>query len=412
MDHEHRDDIDDVANLIDEFVRDKTDDLLGICHDLTACNSINPPGSTVETAQVIQDFFKKNGVKSELLSLDVTKPNLVSTIESHKLGKHLILNGHMDTVSPGNQSDWSIPLFKGTNRNGKMMGLGLGNMKAGTAALALATLWLHLNKKSWMGKVTYTAVADETIFGENGADWLLSKYPNLIGDAVICGEGAGQMNTALAEKGLLWIEIEAITRSGQGMLANVGTSAIAKISRIISQLDQWNKIISTAPEELDYLHGESMEEGLRLSVNIGEIIGGHFISQIATTAKTKVDIRIPPGLTVKEITAKLDNLCASEDNIYWRVIKGWNPSWTSQKTKIAKSISRAKNIFLSEATQSVVRLPASDASRWRSLGVPAVCIGPQPELVSGVDDYAWISDIVNSAKIYALSAWVFLNSNQ
>ena len=60
MDHEHRDDIDDVANLIDEFVRDKTDDLLGICHDLTACNSINPPGSTVETAQVIQDFFKKS----------------------------------------------------------------------------------------------------------------------------------------------------------------------------------------------------------------------------------------------------------------------------------------------------------------------------------------------------------------
>ena len=175
--------------------------------------------------------------------MDETKPTVVSTIESQKLGKHLILNGHMDTVSPGNQSDWSIPLFKGTNRNGKMMGLGLGNMKAGTAALALATLWLHLNKQSWVGKVTYTAVADETIFGENGADWLLSKYPNLIGDAVICGEGSGKMNTAIAEKGLLWIEIEAIARSGQGMLANVGSSAIAKISRIISQLDQWNKII-------------------------------------------------------------------------------------------------------------------------------------------------------------------------
>ena len=59
MDHEHRNAIDDVANLIDEFVRGKTDDLLRICHDLTACNSINPPGSTVETAQVIQNFLKK-----------------------------------------------------------------------------------------------------------------------------------------------------------------------------------------------------------------------------------------------------------------------------------------------------------------------------------------------------------------
>ena len=60
MDHEHRNDINDVANSIDEFVTDKTEDLLRICHDLTECNSINPPGSTVETAQVIQDFFKKN----------------------------------------------------------------------------------------------------------------------------------------------------------------------------------------------------------------------------------------------------------------------------------------------------------------------------------------------------------------
>ena len=105
MDHGHRNAIDDVANLIDEFVRDKTDDLLELCHDLTACNSINPPGSTVETAQVIQNFLKKNGIKSELLSLDVSKPNLVSTIDSQKLGRHLIFNGHMDTVSPGKQSD-------------------------------------------------------------------------------------------------------------------------------------------------------------------------------------------------------------------------------------------------------------------------------------------------------------------
>ena len=70
MDHEHRNDINDVANSIDEFVTDKTEDLLRICHDLTACNSINPPGSTVETAQVIQDFFKKK-LKNKSPSLQV-----------------------------------------------------------------------------------------------------------------------------------------------------------------------------------------------------------------------------------------------------------------------------------------------------------------------------------------------------
>ena len=73
MDHEHRNDIDD-ANLIDEFISDNTEDLLQICHDLTACNSINPPGSTVETAQVIQNFLKMELSLNSFFGCKQTKP--------------------------------------------------------------------------------------------------------------------------------------------------------------------------------------------------------------------------------------------------------------------------------------------------------------------------------------------------
>jgi succinyl-diaminopimelate desuccinylase len=52
----------------------------------------------------------------------------------------------------------------------------------------------------------------------------------------------------------------------------------------------------------------------------------------------------------------------------------------------------------------VVRLPGSDARRWRDLGVPAVCYGPQPTLSAGVDDYANEQDVVDCAKIYARAA--------
>jgi succinyl-diaminopimelate desuccinylase len=49
-------------------------------------------------------------------------------------------------------------------------------------------------------------------------------------------------------------------------------------------------------------------------------------------------------------------------------------------------------------------LPGSDARRWRELGVPAVCYGPQPTLSAGVDDYANEQDVVDCAKIYARTA--------
>ena len=49
----------------------------------------------------------------------------------------------------------------------------------------------------------------------------------------------------------------------------------------------------------------------------------------------------------------------------------------------------------------MVRLPGSDARRWRNLGVPAACYGPQPTLSAGVDDYANERDVLDCAKVYA-----------
>ena len=57
-----------------------------------------------------------------------------------------------------------------------------------------------------------------------------------------------------------------------------------------------------------------------------------------------------------------------------------------------------------------MRLPASDVSRWRKLGIPGVCYGPQPLLASGVDDYVIEQDLLDCAKVYALASLNFLNT--
>ena len=54
-----------------------------------------------------------------------------------------------------------------------------------------------------------------------------------------------------------------------------------------------------------------------------------------------------------------------------------------------------------------VRHPASDAMRWRSLGRPAVCYGPQPTLSAGIDDYAVEQDVIDCCAVYALSALLY-----
>ena len=65
------------------------------------------------------------------------------------------------------------------------------------------------------------------------------------------------------------------------------------------------------------------------------------------------------------------------------------------------ALASAAQAVRGERPAFVVRLPGSDARRWRDLGVPAVCYGPQPTLSAGIDDYVNEQDVVDSAKIYA-----------
>ncbi|NNF78038.1 MAG: M20/M25/M40 family metallo-hydrolase, partial [Rhizobiales bacterium] len=165
---------DEIARLaadIDGFVDARRESLLELCRELVAARSVNPPGRTIEAAAVVEAFLDGSNVICETLANDPSKPNLISQVNGKGPGAHLILNGHLDTVSPGREADWSVPLFETRIEDGKMTGLGMGNMKAGVAALSLAFVWLKQNTHRWSGRVTLTAVADETVFGPDGAGW-------------------------------------------------------------------------------------------------------------------------------------------------------------------------------------------------------------------------------------------------
>ena len=56
-----------------------------------------------------------------------------------------------------------------------------------------------------------------------------------------------------------------------------------------------------------------------------------------------------------------------------------------------------------------IRLPASDASRWRQARRPALCYGPQPTFSAGVDDYSDEEEVLRCAAMYVLAAISYLS---
>jgi len=396
------------ADLVTEarrFAEERRAPLVELCGQLVAARSAQPDGDTTEPAAVLINFLRREGLNPMLRTALPDKPNVICAAGAG--GRHLILNGHLDTLPVGAECDWTVPPFTMGRAEGRLTGLGIGNMKAGTAALAMAFAFLSRRRELSQGRVTFVAVADEVVFGPHGAAWLLDTDSDLTGDAILNGEGPGELGVAVAEKGLLWTELRVTAPPGQGMLTTRGSSAIARLATIISAIDSWNDDVVTMPPEIAPVAAHAGKNGSRLSVNVGRIGGGHFISQVATEARAEIDFRLPPGLTIADMSARLDTFVEVQPSASWRLIKGWDPNWTHLESPVVASVLAASQAVRDRGVP-VVRLPASDAARWRMRGVPAVCFGPQPTAAAGIDDYVNEQDVVDCVAIYIVAALTYL----
>jgi succinyl-diaminopimelate desuccinylase len=375
--------------------------LVALVGALVAAPSPNPPGDTTGPAGVLADWLAARGLAAQVLAARPDKPNLVVTVEGTGPGLHLGFNGHLDTIRPGDEAAWTVPVWRMGRAEGRLTGLGVGNMKAGTAALALATVLLA-GRGDWPGRLSFTAVADETVFGPDGAGWLLAARPDLKGDALICAEGPGGMGLAVAEKGLMWVRLTAAAPPRQGMTVGRGESPVARLATALAQIDGWNDLTVTPPPALAPVVPHAGAHGLRLSVNAGTLAAPGFVSQMAPEAVAEIDFRLPPGLTRADLARRLDGLAGA--GLSWTEIKGWEANWTAPDAPVAVAVAEACRRVRGTAPPPVVRLPASDAARWRALGVPAVCFGPQGDLASGPDDWVREDDVLDCAAIYAEAA--------
>jgi len=319
-----------------------------------------------------------------------------------------VLNVHLDTMPPGLQDDWTVPIWQLTRTGGRLYGLGMGNMKGAVAAMLHAFSLLNEMRDRWIGRLTFTAVSDEVVFGDNGAAFLLRTRPDLVGDGLICGEGPGFRRLAVGEKGVLWLRVGAVGEAGHSSSVRAGRSASARLAAAIGLIDELNGHRGTLPPDLGELAGEHGEPGLELTANVGTVHAGTFVGQVAVDGAAEVDLRLPPGISADAAEHLVAAVLAPIEGVNVSRIKGWDANWTPPASRLVRCWDETAIQLSGDRSPYAIRLPASDASRWRRHGVPAVCFGPQPTFSAGVDDYAEEDEVLRCAVLYAATALRFL----
>ncbi|MBA5629321.1 M20 family metallo-hydrolase [Moheibacter lacus] len=171
-------------------------------------------GEEDKTADLIFEFLESNGAKAQRQD-----NNVWSIHPNYDVSKKtILLNSHHDTVKFG--SNWTYDPLIATVEEDKL--IGLGSNDAGASAVSLLASFLYFLDKELDFNLIIAISAEEENSGQKNIASILPKLGKI--DLGIVGEPT-QMNMAIAERGLVVLEVEAKGKTGHAA-RNEGMNAI------------------------------------------------------------------------------------------------------------------------------------------------------------------------------------------
>src|SRR5690606_6830348 len=188
----------------------------------------------IQVANYLKALFDEYGIESKIVPVTDTRVNLVAEIGS---GSPVIgISGHMDVVSPGDESEWTSDPFTLTERDGKLYGRGTNDMKAGLLNLALVMIELKENNELKNGTVRFMATTGEEVGGAGSKKLYEEGYMDEV-DYLWVAE-ASHEKIIYYTKGSLNLRITSIGEATHSSMPNQGYNAINPLMKFLLEVDE------------------------------------------------------------------------------------------------------------------------------------------------------------------------------
>ena len=314
-------------------------------------DTTNPPGNEREAIHYISNVLKKEGLEPIVIESAEKRANLIVRIKGDGSEKPLLITSHIDVV--GTEPDkWKYPPFAATIAEDYIWGRGAIDMKNMTT-YCLSTMVALARKKTKLKRdVIMSVVADEEVGGDYGMGFLTKNYADLLRAEYALGELGGYTihmkgqriyPIQIAEKGIFWINVKFRGSPGHGSIPKED-NAHFQAARFISKL-QGRELPShlTNPSKLFFTKLTSVfgplggipfklmqtSSGPRIlrmmelnsrdpdryaalkamlvnTVNPTGIESGRQHNVVPSTVTLKLDCRLLPGFTGKDLILELE----------------------------------------------------------------------------------------------------------
>ncbi|MCC7015747.1 MAG: M20/M25/M40 family metallo-hydrolase [Rhodospirillales bacterium] len=406
-------------------VKASRDRLVDLCVRLVRAKSENPPGDTRAAAKTAAAILRRAAdAEVELIVSDPPIANVVARLKGSGPGRRLVFSGHLDTFPAGDLSRWTVDPFAGVRKGGRLYGRGVCDMKGGIACSLLAFLLLAERREAWRGEVVVALAGDEETMGVRGAEFLLDTVPHVTGDAMICGDAGSPRVLRFGEKGMVWLDVMAEGRPAHGAHVHLGANALERLMEALSRLMALKDVPVRAPRAIaaairtaravsEPLSGTGEAKVLQsVTVNCGVVSGGSSANLVPAEARASLDIRLPAGVTVASIEARIEKALGSLAGIDYRILRRYEPNWTSPDHAIVRLLKASGREALGRTPVANMRVGASDSRLYRRRGIPSVVCGLTPHNMGGPDEYVTLKDLFAVGYMHTLTAFDFLSARK
>jgi acetylornithine deacetylase len=322
-------------------------------------------------------------------------------------GPTLALNGHVDVVGPGVETDWTQPIWELTVAEGCAYGRGAVDMK-GSMSCALAAI----RALRTAGVAIAGTIAVQSVVGEEdgGTGTLATIRRGHRADAAIVLEPT-ELQIATAHCGALCFRVRVRGLSAHACMRDEGVSAIAKAGVLLGTLDALEaRRNARVDHQLLAVHANP------LPISVGTIHGGEWPSSVPDEVVFEGRYGVAPGEDMDVARTELETTiaaCANADT--WLRAHPPEVTWFGGRFEPAETSVGADFIaVLQEAAGTVadrsIDLCAATYGADMRLhvnvaGIPTVMYGPgDVRRAHAPDEYVPLTDLLACTRTLVLMA--------
>jgi succinyl-diaminopimelate desuccinylase len=419
---------DTTENLL-QIIEARREELVELARALIRFPTVNPPGEAYQPcAEFIGRRLRDRGFAVNYVRAAGTpgdterypRINVIARREGSVAGPCVHFNSHIDVVQSG--AGWTLDPFAAVLRDGKIYGRGACDMKGGLAASIIAVEALIDSGAQLPGALEISGTVDEESGGYGGVHYLAQRgwfsAPRV--DHVIIPEPLNVDRVCIGHRGVWWAEVETRGRMAHGSMPFLGDCAVRHMNAFIDRLEQ-DLYPKLAARRTDM---PVVPSGARHStMNINSIHGGQAETSgfpapcVPDSCRLVIDRRLlieeNMDCVKDEVRALLEQLVAERAGFAYelRDIFEVQPTMADRDGPVARSTAAAIQRVLGREAEFVCSPGTYDQKHIDRIGKLRDCIAYGPgilDLAHQPDEYVLIDDMVNSAKVMALSAHALL----